>query len=208
MVDVKGRWALITGASRGIGIGVAVFMAERGCNLILQGRKAENCEETLKEVKALGVEAYTVGAELSKPEEVQRMLDEIDRLIRRNSIFIDLQETREFNPYLIEAAAYGLQVYTTSDLYEDYKYPNICNVNYNIVNAIGDFDYPFDSERKVRLEIISNKRLMEVEALVSLIQQNYTEESINKNELMKINEKNSWTSVFAEINKNIIFENK
>ena len=79
MVDVKGRWALITGASRGIGKGVAIFMAERGCNLILQGRKAENCEETLKEVTALGVEAYAIGAELSKPEEVQRMLDEIDK---------------------------------------------------------------------------------------------------------------------------------
>ena len=79
MVDVKGRWALITGASRGIGKGVALFMAERGCNLILQGRKAENCEETLKEVTALGVEAYAIGAELSKPEEVQRMLDEIDK---------------------------------------------------------------------------------------------------------------------------------
>ena len=136
------------------------------------------------------------------------MLDEIDRLIRRNSIFIDLKETREFNPYMIEAAAYGLQVYTTSDLYEDYKYPNIYNVNYKIVNAIGDLDYPFDSERKVRPEIISNKRLIEVEALVSLIQQNYTEESINKNELMKINEKNSWTSALAEINKKSIFENK
>ena len=39
MVDVKGRWALITGASRGIGYLAAKFMAEKGCNLILQARK-------------------------------------------------------------------------------------------------------------------------------------------------------------------------
>lgn len=78
MVEVKGRWALITGASRGIGKGVALFMAERGCNLILQGRTAENCADTLEKVKALGVEAYAVGAELSNPEEVERMLKEID----------------------------------------------------------------------------------------------------------------------------------
>ena len=35
MVDVKGRWAFITGASRGIGYLTALFMAEKGCNLIL-----------------------------------------------------------------------------------------------------------------------------------------------------------------------------
>ena len=65
MVDVKGKWALITGAARGIGYGAAKFMAERGCNLILQARKAENCAKVLAEVKALGVEAYAVGAEFS-----------------------------------------------------------------------------------------------------------------------------------------------
>ena len=32
MVDVKGKWALITGASRGIGRLTALFMAEQGCN--------------------------------------------------------------------------------------------------------------------------------------------------------------------------------
>lgn len=36
MIDVKGRWALVTGASRGIGYGVAIEMARRGCNLIIR----------------------------------------------------------------------------------------------------------------------------------------------------------------------------
>ena len=47
MVDVKGRWAFVTGAARGIGRGAALFLAERGCNLILQGRIKEHCESTL-----------------------------------------------------------------------------------------------------------------------------------------------------------------
>ncbi len=78
MVNVKGKWALITGASRGIGRLAALFMAQKGCNLILQGRKKENCQKVLDEVKALGVEAYAVGAELTDLDAVAAMLKEID----------------------------------------------------------------------------------------------------------------------------------
>ncbi len=79
MVNVKGRWALITGAARGIGYLTAIFMAQRGCNLILHSRDINHTEKVLSEVKALGVEAYAVSAELSDPAAVQAMLQEIDR---------------------------------------------------------------------------------------------------------------------------------
>ncbi len=78
MVNVKGLWVLITGASRGIGYLSAKFMAEQGANLILHSRDAAHCEKVLAEVKALGVEAYAVSAELSEPDSVQLMLAEID----------------------------------------------------------------------------------------------------------------------------------
>lgn len=78
MVNVKGKWALITGASRGIGYLSAKFMAENGCNLILHSRKPENTEKVLAEVETLGVKAYAVSAELSDPKAVEAMLKEID----------------------------------------------------------------------------------------------------------------------------------
>lgn len=78
MVDVKNKWALITGASRGIGKLTARFMAEQGCNLILHSRDASHCQEIEAEVKKLGVEAYTVSAELAEHEQVLGMLDEIE----------------------------------------------------------------------------------------------------------------------------------
>ncbi|MBP5186201.1 MAG: SDR family oxidoreductase [Clostridiales bacterium] len=80
MVDVKGRWALVTGAARGIGYGAALFLAERGCNLILHGRTKEHCEGILEKVRECGVEAVTVGAELSDLSQVEKMLSEIDAL--------------------------------------------------------------------------------------------------------------------------------
>ena len=78
MVDVKGRWALITGASRGIGYLAAIFMAKQGCNLILHGRTEEHLEKVLKEVRDLGVKAYPAPCELSDLNAVEEMLKSID----------------------------------------------------------------------------------------------------------------------------------
>lgn len=89
MVDVKGKWAFITGAARGIGYLTAKFMAEQGCNLILHGRTLDHCEKVLREVKDIGVEAYSVAAELSDLDAVQKMLDDIDSLGVRMDIVLN-----------------------------------------------------------------------------------------------------------------------
>ena len=39
MTDVKGKWALVTGANRGIGYRIAKYMAGKGCNLILHSQQ-------------------------------------------------------------------------------------------------------------------------------------------------------------------------
>ena len=89
MVDVRGKWALVTGASRGLGYLAAMELAKRGCNLILHGRTAEHCAKALAEVRAMGVEAYALAAELSNPDEVQRMLCEIDEKGMRVDIVLN-----------------------------------------------------------------------------------------------------------------------
>lgn len=78
MLDLTGKWALLTGATRGIGYLSAIELAKKGCNLILQSRTLENSEKVAGEVRALGVEAYAVAAELSDPESVEKMLKTID----------------------------------------------------------------------------------------------------------------------------------
>lgn len=78
MVNVKGKWALVTGASRGVGDQTARFMAEQGCNLILHSRKLEHTRQMEQEFRAMGVQVYSVQAELANHEEVVAMLDEIE----------------------------------------------------------------------------------------------------------------------------------
>lgn len=78
MISVKGKWALITGTSRGIGYLTALFMAKHGCNLVLHSRSLEHTDKIMEEVKALGVDVYCIQAELANHHEVVRMLDEIE----------------------------------------------------------------------------------------------------------------------------------
>ena len=64
-------------------------MAEKGCNLILHSRKPEHTQKVLAEVKALGVEAYAVSAELNDLDAVAEMLAEIDKLGVRVDIVLN-----------------------------------------------------------------------------------------------------------------------
>ncbi|MDR0456809.1 MAG: SDR family oxidoreductase [Treponema sp.] len=78
MVDVKGKWCFITGASRGVGRQIALCMAERGAHLILHSRSVSHTEKVLDEVSKFGIEAFAIEAELSQPDEVKAMLQKID----------------------------------------------------------------------------------------------------------------------------------
>ncbi|MFT5194524.1 MAG: 3-oxoacyl-[acyl-carrier protein] reductase [Cellvibrionaceae bacterium] len=97
MISVKGKWALITGASRGIGYLAAIAMAEQGCNLVLHSRTLAHTEKVIEEVKALGVQAYHVQAELVNHLEVVAMLDEIEA--KGTSIDIVLNNAAVQVPY-------------------------------------------------------------------------------------------------------------
>ena len=79
MIDVSGKWALITGASRGIGRLIALEMAKQGCNLVLHSRRLSHCSSLLEQVQRLGVQAYAVEAELSDLDAVEDMMTRIDR---------------------------------------------------------------------------------------------------------------------------------
>ena len=80
MYQVKGKWALITGAARGIGYLTARFMASQGCNLILHSRDLKHTEKVLSEVQDMGVSARAVAADLNDLTAVERMLGEIDAM--------------------------------------------------------------------------------------------------------------------------------
>ena len=76
-------------------------MAKQGGNLILHSRRLEHTEKGLAEVKALGVEAYAVSAELNDLDSVTAMLTEIDKLGMRVDIVLPVYRLRIVRSILI-----------------------------------------------------------------------------------------------------------
>ena len=69
---LKGKTALVTGSTSGIGLGIAKSLAEQGANIVLNG--FGDVEGPLAEIKALGVQVSYHGADMSKPAEIADMV--------------------------------------------------------------------------------------------------------------------------------------
>ncbi|HEV2323571.1 MAG TPA: SDR family oxidoreductase [Terracidiphilus sp.] len=73
--DFRGRWALVTGASAGIGAALARELAGYGAKLVLTARRRERLEKLAAELNALGTETRIVVADLNDPGAPQQIYD-------------------------------------------------------------------------------------------------------------------------------------
>lgn len=80
MQRLEGKLALITGSARGIGQKIALALAKEGCDIILHGRTVENTQKTADLLKESKVKVYRVGAELSNPEEVEKLIEDVKNI--------------------------------------------------------------------------------------------------------------------------------
>ena len=72
MSMLKGKTALVTGSTSGIGLGIAKALAEQGANIMMNGFGEKDA--AMAEVKAFGVEVDYHGADMSKPADIEAMM--------------------------------------------------------------------------------------------------------------------------------------
>src|SRR5262245_2703554 len=79
MIHYQDRWAVVTGASSGLGRGLAARLADRGMSLVLTGRNEVRLEETAQQIRraAPRVKVETVAADLSTRSGLSALLDHV-----------------------------------------------------------------------------------------------------------------------------------
>ena len=89
-MDLKGKSAIVTGGNSGIGMAIALALAEAGANICIDYVSNERATEDLeKKIVALGDQAIGVKADVSKVEDLQRLIDETVKAFGRVDIMVN-----------------------------------------------------------------------------------------------------------------------
>lgn len=90
MQDLKGKIAIVTGGSRGIGRHIALQLARRGADVAINYRSRQSdADEVAKELEAVGVRALAIKADLSKMPEARGMIKEVHEKWGRIDILVN-----------------------------------------------------------------------------------------------------------------------
>ncbi|MBU4568430.1 MAG: SDR family oxidoreductase, partial [Alphaproteobacteria bacterium] len=90
LFDLKGKSAIITGSSRGIGRAIAEAMADQGARVVISSRKPGPCEEVAAEINAKHGDgtAIAIPANISNKEDLQAMVDETNKSFGKIDIVV------------------------------------------------------------------------------------------------------------------------
>jgi gluconate 5-dehydrogenase len=77
LFEIKGRVALVTGGSRGLGLQIAQALGEMGARVAISARKAGELEDAKSQLAKQGIDALTVVNDLTKPEQVPALVEAV-----------------------------------------------------------------------------------------------------------------------------------
>lgn len=105
MTSLKGKTAIVTGSTSGIGLGMAHGLAAAGANIVMNGfGEAGAIEEARQAVAARGVECHYDGADMTKPDEIVALVDKAQAsfgsvdIVVNNAGIQNVQPVEEFPP--------------------------------------------------------------------------------------------------------------
>ncbi len=90
MFDLTGKKALVTGASRGIGRGIALALAKQGADVVVNCHsKTEEAQAVVAEIEKMGRQAFAIQADVSEAASVSKMFAEISNKWKKLDILVN-----------------------------------------------------------------------------------------------------------------------
>jgi NAD(P)-dependent dehydrogenase (short-subunit alcohol dehydrogenase family) len=97
---LEGQTALVTGAARGVGRGIALELARAGCRVAVNyNSSADLAEQTVEEIKAFG-EAFAVGGDVSDASDVRSMFARVVERFGRLHLLVNNAGVQTWKPFL------------------------------------------------------------------------------------------------------------
>jgi 3-oxoacyl-[acyl-carrier protein] reductase len=88
-LGLKGKVALVTGSSRGIGRGAALALATEGCDVMLTGRDQKALEEVAGKIRSMGRRAAIAVLDLREPGAAEKLIAQVKRELGGLDILIN-----------------------------------------------------------------------------------------------------------------------
>ncbi len=88
-LHLKGKKALVTGSSSGIGEGIAKCLAREGVHVMVQGRKKEELQRVVQEITAAGGRADYLEGDLANDDDAKRIAEKTLQMFQRLDILVN-----------------------------------------------------------------------------------------------------------------------
>jgi 3-oxoacyl-[acyl-carrier protein] reductase len=99
VAKLTGRVAVVTGASKGIGAGIAEDLAQQGATVIVNyASSRKQADELVKKIQASGGTARAIHADVSKPEEAKQLVEKTVSEFGKIDILVNNAGVYEFKP--------------------------------------------------------------------------------------------------------------
>ena len=99
-LGLKGKVAIVTGASRGIGLSIALELADEGCNLAICSRGEEALQKAAQVIRDKGVEVLVVAADVTQEPGAKQIVDQAMAAFKRVDILVNNVGGSNWKPFV------------------------------------------------------------------------------------------------------------